>query len=296
LKFFAALFASVSRLHIVAIATLGALTFGWLFTGKYLFGVAAIVALDWFLVNLLNRVADIPEDVANNIFGTREVEGHARAITIIGSATLVISLVLVHFVLPAITPFRIAFHALGVGYNLAIFPGKRRIKQMYFWKNVASATGFLLTVFCYPIAAARSVGIVTLPRGISVFTIAIAGVFFFLFELSFEVIYDLRDIEGDALANARTYPVVHGEKIAVRIVDALIIGSMAALVIGFACRVVPWRIFVMIFAPAIQLVVYKRALRRGITSQDCIRITWLGAALLASYNVWIALHLPGIER
>ena len=57
-----ALFASVSRLHIVAIAALGTFTFGWLFTGRHLPQLAAITAFDWFLVNLLNRVVDLPED------------------------------------------------------------------------------------------------------------------------------------------------------------------------------------------------------------------------------------------
>ena len=32
--------------------------------------VAAVAALDWFLVNLLNRVVDVPEDRANGIVGT----------------------------------------------------------------------------------------------------------------------------------------------------------------------------------------------------------------------------------
>ena len=60
-----ALFASISRLHIVAIAALGTFTFGWVFTGQHPWLIAAVSALDWFLVNLLNRVVDIPEDRAN---------------------------------------------------------------------------------------------------------------------------------------------------------------------------------------------------------------------------------------
>ena len=31
-----------------------------------------------------------------------------------------------------------------------------------------------------------------------------------LFELSYEVLYDLRDVDGDRAAGVRTYPVVHG--------------------------------------------------------------------------------------
>ncbi len=101
---------------------------------------------------------------------------------------------------------------------------------------------------------------------------ALAGAFFFAFELSYEVIYDLRDAPGDAEAGVRTYPVVHGERGALRIIDGLLAVSGAILVIGYAASAVPWRLFIMICAPLIQLVVYKRAHKRGITSATCIAV------------------------
>ena len=79
-----------------------------------------------------------------------------------------------------------------------------------------------------------------------------------------------------------------------RIIDALLLVSSAALVGGFAAGVVPWRIAVMVAAPLLQAVVYKRAVRRGVTSSDCVRLTWLGAALLLAYNLWSAAGLPGV--
>jgi 4-hydroxybenzoate polyprenyltransferase len=283
-------FASVSRLHIIAIAALGTFTFGWLFTGRYPWGLSAVCALDWFLVNLLNRVVDIPEDRANEIVGTDFVARHAPSLRAFGFATLLLSFVVVSVAWPIVTPFRVAFHALGLAYNWPLLPGRVRIKQLYFWKNTASATGFMLTCFAYPLAAAGG----ALAHGITVGTIAATGIFFFLFELSYEVIYDLRDAEGDAVAGVRTYPVVHGERGAVRIIDALCASSALALVVGFLTRVVPWRIAVMAVAPVTQLLLYKRWLRRGITSADCIRITWLGAGLLLAYHLWVVLGLPGV--
>src|SRR5438067_4138096 len=74
------LVAAVSRLHIVAIAALGCFTFGWLMTGRYPIFAAFVCALDWFLVNLLNRVVDLSEDSLNNIHGTDFVAAHRRAI------------------------------------------------------------------------------------------------------------------------------------------------------------------------------------------------------------------------
>jgi hypothetical protein len=47
-------------------------------------------------------------------------------------------------------------------------------------------------------------------------------------------------------------------------------------------------------APLAQIVLYKRWLRRGITSADCVGLTWLGAALLVAYHAWVALGLPGV--
>lgn len=285
-----ALFASVSRLHIVAIAALGTFTFGWLFTGRHAPQLAAISALDWFLVNLLNRVVDLPEDQQNGIVGTGFVSQHRRILTPLSFAALLASFALTHAYYPQLTPLRAAYHALGLAYNYPLLPGRRRIKQLYFFKNTASATGFLLTVFAYPLRLDPGA---PLASGITATTLCCAAAYFFLFELSYEVIYDLRDAPGDAMAGVRSYPVVHGVAGAVRIIDGLLLSSAAILVGGYAVGAVPWRLFIMICAPALQVVLYKRWLRRGITSADCIRLTWLGAGLLATYHLWIQLGLPG---
>ena len=152
-------------------------------------------------------------------------------------------------------------------------------------------------MFGYPLAAS-ALASGGLPAGIRPATIALTALFFFTFELSYEVIYDLRDAPGDTIAGVRTYPVVHGERGAIHIIDGLIGASAATLTVGYASGAVPWRIFIMIAAPAVQLVLYKRALRRadpgGITSGDCVGITWLGAGLLFTYHLWVLAGLPGM--
>ncbi|MCS6913141.1 MAG: UbiA family prenyltransferase [Myxococcales bacterium] len=283
---------SISRLHIVAIAALGTLTFGWLLTGRHPVLLSAVCALDWFLVNLLNRVVDLPEDRANAIAGTEFAARHARTLLAVGLGCLGGSLLAVHLIVPAITPVRVAYHALGLAYNWPLWPGGRRLKQLYFWKNTASALGFVLTVFGYPLAAAWGQ---PLAPGITWATVGCALGFFVLFELSYEIIYDLRDLPGDRAAGVRTYPVVHGMRGAVRIIDGLLVASSAVLLMGYGAGLVPWRLAIMMVAPALQALVYKRALRRGITSADCIRLTWLGASLLATYHLWVLLRLPGAD-
>jgi 4-hydroxybenzoate polyprenyltransferase len=193
--------------------------------------------------------------------------------------------------MPEITALRVAYHLLGLAYNFALLPGTRRIKELYFWKNTASATGFMLTVFGYPLA---SVAGGSLPDGITWMTVGVTGAFFFLFEISYEVIYDLRDVAGDRQAGVRTYPVVHGEKAAQRIVTGLIVASIASLSIGYGLGAVPWRIFVMVAAPVIQLLFVRQARRRGFDAGDCIGLTLVGALLLVIYHLWIVADLPGV--
>ncbi|MBI4701935.1 MAG: UbiA family prenyltransferase [Deltaproteobacteria bacterium] len=287
--------ASVSRLHIVAIGSSGALTFGWIFTGRYLWLAAGVCAFDWFVVNLLNRVVDLPEDRLNAIPATGFVGRHQRIILAAGFGLLGLSLGLVHIAAPAVTPLRLCGHALALGYNWPLLPGRRRLKQIYFFKNTASATGFLLTVFGYPLVEATGWRWqhAALCADIMPATIALAAAFFFLFEVSYEIVYDLRDAPGDARAGVRSYPVVHGERGAVRIIDSLLAASVAVLLVGYGLGQVPWRLFIMFAAPLVQFALYKRMLRRGIGAGDCIRLTWVGVGLLATYHVWVLFDLPG---
>ena len=288
------MFAMVGRMHITAIGALGVFTFGWLFTGEYPWFLTGVCAFDWFFVNLINRIVDIKEDNANAIPGTEFLAKYQRYLALLGFALLLFSFVVVHLLTPAITGLRITCHLMGVFYNWPLLPGGRRLKEQYFWKNTASAVGFLLTVFGYPLVTLTwEKGFHSFPPGITWATVVFSALFFLLFVLSYEVIYDLRDASGDTLAGIRTYPVVHGEGTAIRIVDGLIFSSLLVLAIGYVSGFVPWRIYIMAGAPVIQYVVYKRALGRGISAKDCTFITWMGTVLFLIYHLWILADLPG---
>jgi 4-hydroxybenzoate polyprenyltransferase len=280
---------SITRPHIVAIGTLACLTFGHVFSGGYPWLAAGLCALDWFLVNLLNRVVDFGEDRANAVPGTDQAWKHRKLIARGGLTVLLLSLAIQGVLLPALLPWRLAYHALGLAYNWPLLPGKRRIKQLYLIKNAASTTGFVLTCFAYPIAVNPHL----LPD-VTPLTVALVAAFFFLFELSYEIIYDLRDHDGDAAAGLPTFPVVHGVEGATRIIDGLLLASMLIVFGGWAAGAVPWRAAVMGLAPLMQLGLYKGMLRTGgVTSAHCIGLTWLGAGLLAAYHAWELLGLPG---
>ena len=282
--------AAIARLHIVAIGAMGTLTFAYALCGERPWLLALLCACDWFVVNLLNRVVDLKEDAANRITGTELVARHKRAVLVVGFGALAISFVATAVLVPALVPFRVAFHALGFAYNWRLLPwpgGWRRIKELAFWKNTASATGFMLTVFCYPLATHERLASVTLA------TVACAAAFFFLFELSYEVLYDLRDVEGDRLAGVRTWPVIFGPRGGFLVAVGLMVSSFVLIAVAYALGAVPWRIAIMGAAPLMQLAIARYVVRRGITSRDCIMITWMGTALLGGWHVWEALGLPG---
>lgn len=282
--------ASIARLHIIAIGAMGTLTFGYALCGHRPWLLALLCASDWFVVNLLNRVVDLKEDTVNRIAGTQMVARHKRAVLIVGFAVLVASLLATALWVPALLLFRLAFHTLGFAYNWRLLPwpgGAKRIKDLAFWKNTSSGAGFVLTGFCYPLAM--------LPRlpSVSWETVACAAVFFLLFELSYEVLYDLRDVDGDRLAGVRTWPVIFGARGGYWVAIGLLLASFVTIAGAYLAQAVPWRIAVMGAAPLLQLVTARYVVTRGITSRDCIMITWMGVALLGSWHLWEAFALPG---
>lgn len=292
-----AILIKIGRLHIVAIAAMAVFTFGWLFTGRYPWLLTFVCALDWYIVNLINRIADLPEDKVNAIDGTQFVLKNRLRIEIATYTLLLMSLIVVHLYLPAITGLRLAGHVLGLCYNWPLLPGKRRLKQLFFWKNTASGIGFLITAFGYPLAAMMADHSVHFPNDINWLTVLFSAVFFYAFIQSYEILYDLRDIRGDRLVGVKSYPIVYGQKNAVLLIDGLVLFAMTVLIAGYLFSTVPWRIFIMIGAPVLQLLVYKRALlkHKKILKRDCIQITWLGVVLFIVYHLWVVAGLPGSE-
>ena len=261
--------------------------------GRYPWLLTAICAFDWYIVNLTNRIADFKEDQANWITGTDFVIRHRRVILLSNGFLLIVSILIVHILNPAITGLRILGHLLGLFYNWPLLPKKKRLKELYFWKNTSSALGFLITVFGYPLATLSYDSSFKFPSGISWMTILFASLFFFLFEVSYEIIYDLRDIKGDTITGLKTYPVVHGELTAVKIIDSLLFFSIVPLVSGYIIDIIPWRIFVMTGAPVLQFILYNIFRHKGISGRDCIVMTWMGVGMFIIYHLWVLVDLPG---
>lgn len=282
--------ASIARLHIVAIGALGTFTWGWALTGVYAPLLALFSACDWSVVNLLNRVVDLDEDLKNGIVGAEVVARNRRRTVQVGLVVLGLSLAASAAFAPITLLPRLAFHVLGVFYNWRLLPlpsGRRRIKELAFWKNTASATGFLLTCFAMPLCVSP------LAPDVTVVAVVVAALFFMLFEVSYEVLYDLRDIEGDRHVGVKTWPVLLGPRGGAAVAVGQMVAAVVVAVVGFVVGILPWHLAVMGAAPLIQLAIVAPRLPDRITSRVCVGVTWLGAFLLAAYHAWEALGLPG---
>ena len=284
---------AIVRYHIVFIAMAAQVTFGWLMTGRYLFALSIVVGVDWFLINLMNRVTDISEDLKNGIPGTERVARRAKLLTAFCTALMIGSFVVSTFAWPKLLPWRLAVQLIGLGYNYKIVPtlkGFSRFKELYFFKNFGSACIFVITGFVYPLVVAEG------ERHMGWPAIVIMVLFFLAFEITFEILYDMRDIEGDRAENVPTYPVVHGMLRSRQIIDTLLVISVAVLVIGFLTGLSGAREMIMIFAPIAQFFFYRPRFRRGLTTPDCVWLTHFGTVQLVVFMVcmhfWLQAHLP----
>ena len=280
---------SISRFHIVFIAVGGSLVFGWLLTGRFHPALALLVAVDWFIVNVLNRVVDTKEDKINKINQTDTAFKYSRSIRIVSILLLAISFIPHLWWHPELALIRLIGHLLGFAYNFKLIPwfnGRKRLKELYFFKNIASATGFLITLFTYPLT------IYKLRPEITPVYIFILMLFFAIFEISFEIIYDIRDINGDRKQNIKSFPVVHGYEFSASLVILLDIAAIYVLIAGAIFGITGLKENIMIFAPLSQLSYFYIAAKRGIRIFDCILITSAFALMLFIYCGWVLIGLP----
>jgi 4-hydroxybenzoate polyprenyltransferase len=292
---------SVARPHILAIVFMSTVTYGWIMGGAHtptLLLVALVAVWDWFIVNFMNKATDVDEDLANGIAGADLVQRHRGRVELIGLAMMVLGLALGHLVLPQLWPFRLAFTLIGLGYNYRIVPaplrdgsgrwrlGLGRFKELYFFKNFGSSVLFTLSVFYYPLYGTAA--------DYPALKLWLAILFFIPLELTYEILYDLRDLSGDRAQGVPTYPVVHGPDVAKRIILGLLMFSAVVPVVGAVTGVLRLREWVVV-AGVLQQLVLVRLYAGGArlpTSAEAVRITWIGAAQLASYNLWVAVGLP----
>lgn len=296
----AALWWAVARPHILAIVFFATFTYGWIFSETWSLLLPLIAVWDWFIVNFNNKAVDLEEDLANGIPGAEEVRAHKGLVERVSFGMIAGGLLAGLWLAPELLPFRVAFTLIGLGYNYRFLPwlvpgeggrlrfGWSRLKEMYFFKNFGSSMLFTLSVFLYPLFGLGVADSYPLSR------LLLAIAFFIPLELTYEIIYDLRDVEGDTRAKVPTYPVVHGVRRAKQIIFALIALSAVAPIAGAAFGVLRLREWCVV-AACLQQVILMRVYCGGgrlPTQRDTVIITLLGAAQLAAYDLWVFAGLP----
>lgn len=284
------LWARVARPHILAIIFASTVTYGWIFAGEHsvsLLLIGVIAVWDWFIVNWMNKATDLEEDLQNGIEGAAEVAKHRRAVEGLGWGMMATGLLAGLWVMPALLPLRLSFTAVGIVYNYDVL-GFKRLKERYFFKNFGSSILFTHSVFLYPLFG------LGLEHTYPIVPLLLAILFFLPLELTYEILYDLRDLEGDRRVGVPTFPVVHGPDRAKHIIYGLLALSALPPLLGAAFGLLRLREWVVVAGVVQQLVLMRIfAWRdRRPDARECIRITYTGAAQLASYNLWILAGLP----
>ncbi len=294
---------SVARPHILAIVFVSTVTYGWIFTERHsgaLLLVALLAVWDWFIVNFMNKATDVEEDLANGIAGAAFIGAHKGLVERIGLGMMAAGLIAGLWLAPAILPFRVAFTVVGLGYNYRFVPapvrgpdgrwrlGLSRFKELYFFKNFGSSMLFTLSVFLYPLFGLGADQTYPLTK------LLLAILFFIPLELTYEIIYDLRDLDGDRALGVPTYPVVHGPRVAKQIILGLLAFSAIFPIAGALLGVLRLREWVVVAGVLQQLLLVRHFAGgdRLPTARDAILVTWIGAAQLASYNLWVVVGLP----
>lgn len=280
---------SIARPHILAIVFASTLTYGFIFTGEHSLLIPALAVWDWFIVNFANKAVDVQEDLGNGIPGAELVGRNKRTVELVAFAMILFGLGAGVFLAPRLTPFRVLFTLIGLAYNYRLIPwpgGRTRLKEMYFFKNFGSSMLFTLSVFIYPL--------VGLGADYPLDKLLVAILFFIPLELTYEIFYDLRDVQGDRAEGVPTYPVVHGERTARRIAYALIGFSAIFPIAGalwFDLLFREWCVVAACVQQALLFFWFTRRNRRP-SHGDAVAITLIGAAQLASYNLWVLAGLP----
>lgn len=277
---------SAARLHIVLIAALGTLTYGWLMTGRQVLDLALLAGLDWLILDLGNKLSDLPEDEINSPAEAALVRAHARLIATSLIVLFAGSLAWTGLSRPRLVPARLLFQAGGLCYNFRLLPGRRRLKQLYLVKNASAACLFLITVVGYPTLALSG------ELRVSAAWVAAMSAFFFFFEMSFEVVYDFKDLAGDRAQGVPTYPALHGERTGRRVFDLFVLLAAAILFGSYLAGIVGFPELIMLLAPAVQAASFEPFRRRGYRARDTVLVTHLGSLQLLVFNLYVLSGLP----
>ena len=221
------------RLHI-SLFTLAAV-WGWsrLFATQVLPEDYLIAPLIMSCVYLWNRAWDLQEDSINCPDSTRHFERARHFILALAPLIGVVCIGLAALRGPLLAPLALVVILLvGFAYSAPFLPGRpnRRLKDFCHVKNLTSALGWVVLVTLYP--ALHAAGPLSAAY-------LLGSVILFLAVWTVEIIWDIRDVEGDRQAGVITLPVALGPAGANRWIWGLNILGAITILAGLGLKLLP---------------------------------------------------------
>jgi 4-hydroxybenzoate polyprenyltransferase len=200
-----------------------------------------------------NRLTDVEEDILNCPSDLKDAQAKRTAIKIFCYSGGAISIVLALFTAPTWpSTVLVTFGAaIGYFYNTPLLPSKPhlRLKNMFIIKNLSSGAGWSAGLLIFPMLHAN-----THPDG-RFFT-----AFFYMsaMVMTYEIMWDIRDVKGDARANIRTLPVVLGINSARVCASILQIFCLGIIISGLAAdNLTPvWSLYLLPSTMLLTLIIF----------------------------------------
>ncbi len=228
-------------------------------------------SVDYFIITLVvacicqwNRLSDVEEDRLNCPDDLKDAQNKARAIRIFCFAGGITAVLLTFITEPTreIAALVAFGAAVGFFYNTPVIPSRPhlRLKNMFIVKNLSSGAGWSAGLLLFPVLRSHA------PLESLFLT---AFVYMFATVMTYEIMWDIRDIKGDARAGIRTLPVVlgiNGARLCVVILQMVCLGIIVSGLAAARLTKV-WSIYLLpslsllilvIFFP--QMIRYKRGL------------------------------------
>jgi len=239
----------LNRLHII----LSAPTVMWCWSE---FLKVRFRGMDYFIITLAvacicqwNRLTDVEEDVINCPADLDDAQSKKKSIKIFCYVSGMLSIVLSFLTETTwLMAGLIVFGAsVGYFYNTPVLPSKPhfRLKNIFIIKNLSSGAGWSAGLLVFPMLRSN-----IQPDG-RFFT---AFFYMFVMVMTYEIMWDIRDMRGDAHAGIRTLPVVLGINGARFFASLLQVLCLAIIISGLAnARLTPlWSIYLL---PSIMLLI-----------------------------------------
>ncbi len=280
---------------------------GYLYAGLAAGGLAAAAALlmgvesFWtipfisglyiFAMHVINRAADTEGMRFNDPARERLYAGRHRGLLVAAVVSCLGSVGLAWLLSPVIGVLVLAAVLLGVAFSVKVVPKPvssylryRRLKDI-----PASKTFFVAGAWA---GVSAAVPYLSEQSHISVTTFLSVFLFCFLLVFIRASLYDIRDIQGDAVVGRETIPIIIGKQWTQRLVVVLTIAAAALLaascVVGMIAPLGWWLLVIPGYALFALWLYHRRVIFQGITFEVVVDFEFILAGIIGS--VWYLLR------